>query len=214
MSLLNITGQARGFTLIELLVAVMLFVVLSVMAYGGLNVVLQGQQRYEENADNLAALQTAFLLMKRDIEQAVDRPVRDNYGDQQPAVKSDGQQLEMTRTGLRNPAALERSHIQRVGYQLDDHKLYRFAWPVIDRAQDSEPYKSLVLDHVNELEIRFLDQQDEWQAQWPKQAVSNDVTEAMPRAFEVTIDVSEWGRVTRLFMVPASPPQERSNEKA
>ena len=137
----------RGFTLLEMLVALAIFGLLAVMSYGGLASVLEQQFRTEAEAERLAALQKAYLIMQRDIEQVVARPVRDGFGDEQPPLAGD-QALEFTRGGWSNPLGRPRSNLQRVAYAWDDRQLRRYVWQVLDRAQDSQPLGQLLLENV------------------------------------------------------------------
>jgi general secretion pathway protein J len=197
----------HGFTLIELLVALVIFVLLAVMAYGGLNRVLDARDSFERHNDRLSALQMAFMLMGRDIEQTVDRPIRDAFGDPRPALLgNDGEGLELTRDGWRNPGGFMRSKLQRIGWRLDDGRLYRLTWAVLDRAPDSEPARPVLLDHVTALTFRFLDRQGEWQDQWPPAIAEAGQTD-LPRAVEVTLELEDWGEVRRLFRVLMDRPE-------
>ena len=112
----------RGFTLIELLVALLVFAVMSVLAYGGLRSVLDASAGAGAHADRLASLQRTFMALARDVEQLADREIRDEYGDRQPALRvgADERLLELTRAGWRNPAGQTRSTLQRVAYRLDE----------------------------------------------------------------------------------------------
>lgn len=200
-----------GFTLIEVLVAITIFVVMAAMAYGGLRVVLDARDSYERNNDRLADVQTFFLIMQRDIEQTVDRPIRDGFGDRQPSLTGDRNGLELTHAGLRNPAGFARSHLQRVAYVLEADTLVRLVWPVIDRAQDSEPVRSYVLEGVETVELRFLDAKHNWQTKWPADKLGDEQPAALPRAVEVSIDYRDWGRLTRLFALPLSINNDKNN---
>ena len=196
----------RGFTLLELLVALLLFAVLAVMAYGGLQVVLDASDRTEQQAARLAELQTCFAILGRDIEQIINRDIRNNYGEVKGALLGDGFTLEFTRTGWRNPGGFTRSHLQRVAYVVDEGRLVRQRWQVLDRAQNSTPVDNNLLDNVNALEVRFLDQQQNWQSQWPPQTIGTNAVSGLPRAVEVVVDVEGWGRIRRLFSVVAGFP--------
>jgi general secretion pathway protein J len=70
-----------GFTLLELLVALAIFAVLATMAYAALNSVLTARKQVEAKSARLSALQTALMIMERDVEQAVPRGIRDEFGD-------------------------------------------------------------------------------------------------------------------------------------
>lgn len=208
---MNPRRSERGFTLIELLVALAVFAILSVMAYGGLRSVLETRDRTDVEAARLAEVQTAMLLMGRDIRQLVRRPVRDIYGDlQQPlaAVHNGEPRLELTRGGYRNPMEPTRSSLQRVGYALDEGVVYRVFWPVLDRGMDTEPERMRLLGEVEEIGLRFLDGTGRWHDAWPP--VDQGVGPAgLPLAVEFILDLEDWGRVTRLFALPGEtlPPQ-------
>lgn len=197
---MNPSHRTRGFTLIELLVALLIFAIFAAIAYGGLDQVLTAKARTARAAERLAGLQTAYTWIARDIEQAVDRPIRDPYGDPAEALIGGGDSLEFTRAGWRNPAGLRRSNLQRVAYTLDDGQLRRQYWRVLDRAPDSEARESVLLEGVQEMELRFLDEQGQWQPAWPVTNAAGDVV-PMPRAVELSLEIEDWGRITRLFPV-------------
>ncbi len=192
-------ARAAGFTLIELVVALAIFALLSIMAYGSLRVVLDARENTEEQAERLAALQLAFTVIGRDLEQAVNRPVRDEFGDRTAAMAGTGAQIEFTRAGWRNPAGLRRSELQRISYILDGDTLRRLSWPVLDRVQSSAPFDTVLLEGVQEIEIRFLDSQDQWLSFWPAPEAGTPAASALPRAVEISVDTEHWGRITRLF---------------
>ena len=198
--------QAAGFTLLELLVALSIFGLLAAMAYGGLNSVMTARQGTEQHADRLTRLQMSFLWLGRDIEQAIDRSIRDEYGEAQAAIQSveyGRYQLELTRAGWNNPAGRVRSNLQRVAYGVKDGELIRSYWPVLDRAQDSQPFESVLLDGVQRLELRFLDATNQWHDVWPDTVNIGQPTSGQPIAVEVTLETEAEGRMTRLFRVPS-----------
>jgi general secretion pathway protein J len=193
-----------GFTLLELLVALSIFALLAAMAYGGLNTVLRERQLTEQQAVRLAQLQRTFLWLSRDLEQAINRPIRDEYGDRQPAllgVEFGRYRLELTRGGWRNPAGRARSGLQRVAYGLRDGELVRVYWNVLDRAQDSEPFETALLDGIDKLELRFLDDKQQWRDTWPVTTTGSQSVNSILIAVEVTLETETEGRIMRLFQV-------------
>ena len=194
----------EGFTLLELLVALTIFSLIAVMAYGGLQTVLNEQTRTEANAESLEALQKTYLVMQRDIEQAVPRPIRDEFGDEQgPLVGTT--LFQLTRGGWNNPVDQPRSTLQRVGYALEERQLIRYAWMVLDRAQDSEPVRQPLVDDIESMTVRYLDANGNWQDQWPPlQTGQNAVTVApgFPLAMEMTLEHTRFGTLVWLFQLP------------
>lgn len=198
-----------GFTLLELLIALAVFSVVSVMAYSGLNSVLNTEHDTRRQAEQFKRLQMGFVLLGRDVRQALNRPVRDEFGQPQPALAFQlnrlGQtSLELTHSGQRNPGDLPRSHLQRVAYLVDDEQqLVRQVWSVLDRADDSEPYQQVLLEGVQRLEIRFLDRAREWQSNWPPQAAADNTANLseLPLALDIRLVSQRWGELRRLYRV-------------
>jgi len=202
-----------GFTLLELLIAITIFSIIVSFVYAGLNAVLDSKQRTDKHLAWLAQLQLGMNLMQRDIEESVERPIRNEYGDSQAAMTSDGFSgllLELTRGGYANPMKLPRSDLQRVGYQLEEEKLYRLTWPTLDRAQNSEPRRQLLFDGVKEFDLVFFDQAMERHTRWPPQATAgkDKVTTPLPKGIEATLELDKWGKLRRLFSVSEAIPVE------
>ncbi len=192
-------ASIAGFTLMELLVALAIFAIMSMMAYGGLSSMLNAREQTGEAADRLTQLQKGFMRLQQDIEQIVARGVRDKFGDSLP-VLTGGQLplLELTRGGRSNPAGLSRSALQRVSYRLEDGRLLRISWPVLDRVQETSPYESLLMEGITDMELRFLD--EEWVGSWPPPGEAGKVP-LLPRAVEVRLVLNDWGEINRLFRV-------------
>jgi len=195
----------RGFTLLELVVAMSIFAVLAIMAYGGLDQVLRARDVSERVMNRVTELQMAWSLIERDLEQAMPRPIRDGFGDPQPALIGGGDTLvELTRGGWPNPLRRPRGTMQRVAYALDGDTLQRWSWNVLDRAQDSEARKTDLIEKVESAELRFRDQDGEWGAQWPPSTTTTSAQVAvplLPSAIEMALEIEGIGRITRLFLV-------------
>ena len=193
-----------GFTLLEMLVALAIFALLAVMSYSGLSSVMNQQVVTEEHAQRLGDLQKTYMLMQRDLEQVLLRPVRDEFGDVQPALAG-SDVLQLTRGGWSNPLNRPRSSLQRVGYAWEDRQLVRYVWQVLDRAQDSEPLRQLLLDDIDSMEIRYLSPGAEWQSQWPEPVFNtspDDPSPGLPLAVEVTLEHEHFGPLVWLFRMP------------
>ncbi len=195
-----------GFTLLELLVAVGVFAILGVLAYGGLNAVLATQAHSKQEADRLKALQLCMRHFQRDIEQFVSRPVRDKFGDKRPAlIIGEKPLMELTHAGWRNPAGLVRSQLQRVSYNLDDEgTLMRMTWPLLDGTDIEELLQTPLLNEVEEVVIRALDEDGEWQKEWPplNESQTDQSNTPSPVALEITLTANPWGELRRLIALP------------
>lgn len=188
--------KQSGFTLLELLVAMVIFSLMSIMAYGGLANVITGNEIIAEQEQRLKELQRTMMFLERDLRQIVPRPRSTGYNQFAKAfdygLDSDGL-LEFTRAGNPNPIAQARSSLQRVRYDLEDKVLIRKSWALVDHI-DLEPTSMKLLKDVVSLELRLLDKNKEWQDNWklPKE---------VPEAIEITIDHTHWGKIKRLIPV-------------
>lgn len=193
-------NKQQGFTLIELLVATAVFAILGMLAYSGLNTVLETRGHVTEEANKLKALQLSMSFMQRDIEQIVNRPVRDRYGDEHEALKLGEQPLiSLTHAGWRNPAGLTRSQLQRVAYDIEDGKLVRDAWLQLDGIDVENFVQTRLLDEVEEIEIRVLDDSEEWHVNWPPSDSPAGEETALPLAVEIQLTIEPWGTIRRVI---------------
>lgn len=195
------SAQSRGFTLIELLIAMVIFATLSLMAYGGLNTIMAADEQVRLHSTRLKQLQRSWMMIGEDLTQLVGRSVRDSFGDSQPPLVASEMgdiQMELTRGGWSNPAGVKRSELQRVGYGVVDSELIRYSWRVIDRAQDSEPQKHRLLDGVEGIRLRFLDQKQQWHSSWPPLGTD---AESLPIGVEMVMELEQEGEIRRLFRI-------------
>lgn len=198
----GVPRKQAAFTLIELLVSLSLFAVLSVIAYSTLQSVMEARQRSEAQAERLMTLQTLFTIMERDFEQVIQREIRDIFGDHQAALTGTGEAVDFSRTGRRNPAGFARSNLLRVTYLLEDGRLLRRTWGVLDRAQDSQYQEAVLAENIETIEIRYLDENFNWKNQWPIPDPARTALPGLPRAIEFSVENEEVVRITRLFRIP------------
>lgn len=189
-------------TLLELLVALAVFAVLSAMAYGGLESVLRADRAVQGQAQQLAALQRTLSMITRDLTEIAPRTIRGAYGDEQPVLDATRPgYLEWTRAGWVNPAERSRSDLQRVAYGLEGGSLMRSFWSVLDRAQDSQPRRTALMDGVTGFEYRLLDPARQWRENWPRSRDAQALA-ALPLAIEIRLITERWGTVRRLTPLP------------
>ena len=186
-----------GFTLLELMVAMVIFSFMSIMAYSALANVFKSNEVITEQETKLKRLQRSMMFIERDLRQLVLRPRSSGYG-QPPSpaldsgLDSEGV-IEFTRAGNSNPMGLLRSSLQRIRYTVEEEKLSRLSWNFVDHI-DAEPIKMLLLENVDSLAFKFLDNKNNWQENWAS------LTEN-PKAIELILEHKNWGKIVRLFSI-------------
>lgn len=197
---------ASGFTLLEVLVAIAIFTIVGALAMGGYLELSDQSTSVEERMTRVRAVQLAVARITQDFAELEPRPVREPLGDGvQPALQADGRSLDLvtlTRSGWSNSAGLQRSTLQRVTYRLEDGRLFRDQWPVLDRTLANEPVTTELLDEVTEVRLRFMDNRRTWRDQWPGAGnAAGAGARARPLAVEITLNLADWGEIVRLIEV-------------
>lgn len=190
-----------GFTLLELLVALSVFAIMAVLAYAGLQAVLRTREHTDAVARRLNDLQTAFMFLQSDIEQATGRSVRDLLGDPIPAMQGGAGSepfLQLTRAVSNDYPGFESVGLQRVDYALIEGRLVRRTWAVLDRAQGSRPLSAILLTKVRSVALQFLG--TGWIDYWPPAAAGGSLS-LLPRAVQVRLNLDDGTYIRRLFPV-------------
>lgn len=201
---------ATGFSLVELLVALVVFAALAAAAYGGLASIARVRSALATQQDRFAAVTRSVSELERDLRQAVSRSVRDNEGAVQPALIGGSDSVELSRLGFANPLAEPRSNLQRVVYALDDNKLQRGRYAVLDRAPNSAPATTTLLTHISDFHLRYFGCDGIWRDAWPPSepacASGLATTDMLPRAVEFRLVLPDLGEIRRIVELPSSLP--------
>jgi general secretion pathway protein J len=213
-----------GFTLIEILVALLILAIIATLSITGLQAIIISDKRQIEITDQLAELQFAYVLIQRDISQAINRPILDGSYESRPGLLGTsglGERfmsdipvtgeilLEFTRAGVPNPQQLtERSTLQRVAYTYDGKKLLRYEWPVLDRLKNSSvSFRTLLLE-IDNVQLTYFNKQGGRQSIWmtetsqvPEWLINHSAMPELPSAIEWLFVHPRYGEIMWLFKV-------------
>lgn len=195
--------RERGFTLMEILIALFIFTLISMIMVTSLHSVISAQSGTEATAERVRKLQTALLIMSRDIEQTINRPIMNTVGKEEAAFVGTARDMFFTHAGLANPSsALMQSSLQRTHYTWHDDALWRGAWRALDQAPQSQEHARQLLDHVTEARFQYLDHAGHFHEAWP---VEDKKAEKLPLAVRVEFTISQWGKISQLYVIAAEP---------
>jgi general secretion pathway protein J len=195
-----------GFTLIEVLVAMAIFGVLTMLAYLSVAQTLASAEMLTERMDRLQAIQRTMRYLGNDLTTASPRPVRSELGDSYlPAVmisSSNEFALAVTHGGWSNPAGLPRSTQQRSVYLLEDGKLFRIYFVVLDATYSNNAITTEILDGVERLEFILIQDNGQPTDQWPPPGTQGASAERLrPRAVEIILTLEDEGEIRRIIEV-------------
>lgn len=198
-----------GFTLLEMLIAMVVFAIMSLVAYQGLRAVLDADHITRIQAQKLADLQVTLSVLERDLAQLVDIESRDEFGDRLPPLRlrpgGDEILLELVRAGAGGDHRL-----RRTAWEITERGLERRMWDGVDvvdpDSMRTRPFAELVgEDETLGIETGFLfvvrtPSGLERLKSWPP-ADADEESSALPMAVEVVIDLPGLGVIRRLLAV-------------
>ena len=208
-----------GFTLIEVLIALAITAFVAAVAYSSLSTALLAVESTRATAQRTYEMNRAWMIISRDLRQFVARPVRDEFGQVEPAMAGGAAArfaLSFTRGGWHNPNGLPRSNLQRVNYRVEDGALWRDTYPVLDRAPDTQAQQVRLLEGVEVLELVFLGDLAAaeregrgltidtrgWQASWVADTSAPDIVLPPPVAVEIRLELEDIGELRRIYALP------------
>jgi general secretion pathway protein J len=216
---MNRSASNGGFTLVEVLIALAITAFVSAIAYTSFSTVLSGVESSQVQAERVYQLNRAWMMISRDLEQFVARPVRDEFGELEPALQGGIAArfpLSLTRGGWHNPVGHARSELQRVNYRVEEETLWRDSYPVLDRAGETKTQAVALLEGVHELRVLFLGgpgsvdtvgssselDSRSWPENWVLDTSQPGAVLNPPLAVELTLQLSDWGEMRRIYALP------------
>lgn len=194
---------SRGFTFIEMLLASAIFALIGLASVAVLDSVTRSDAASQVAMQRLQRLQQAMMLLDRDLWQITARhirvsgeaPVKVIMAGSQNWLESDDDGLSFSHAGWTNPGMiLPRSEVQLVGYRLKENKLERMFYLYPDAVTGTEPQVQVLLEDVESLKVRYLDNEGIWQDSW------NQST--LPKAVKIQLTQQTLGELERIFAMP------------
>ncbi len=193
--------RENGFTLIEMMVALFIFAMLAAAGVSLLTFSVRAQAAAAQRLDSVANDQRMASLLASDLAQALPRISRDTTGANQPAFSGTNgvgvaPVLRYVRGGWSNPTGTERASIQRVEIALDQGRLERRTYPMVDGSVPGTPM--VLAERVESVQLRYRDK-GVWTPAW-----DNPAPASLPRAVELIVKRERQPALMMAFLVGAT----------
>ena len=193
--------EQNGFTLIEMMVALLIFGMLAAAGVSLLTFSVRAQAAAAQRLDAVANDQRMASLLASDLAQALPRITRDVIGANQPAFSGTNgvgalPMLRYVRGGWTNPEGNPRASIQRVEIALDQGRLERRTYAMVDGATAGSAM--VLADNVENVRLRYRDK-GVWAASW-----QNPAPASMPKAVELIVKRQGQPALMMAFLVGAN----------
>ena len=157
----------KGFTLIEILISLVILSVILLVTSNILESSLETERNLSNRLEESSSLNLSSIIVKRDIRQIINVPLRDYYGEfLQATIIGDDVQKKISFNSKVNSLSNDSSPIKRIEYLLEDNSLIRKQY-FSANPYDSEEYIKLnLLKNITNLEISFMHNK-RWHNKWP-----------------------------------------------
>ena len=200
----KINHHAAGFTLLEILVALTVFAILATITSSAMYNAFNTRSKVTAQADRLNTLEMTMALLQPDTQQIVERSIRGNELHVFPPFTGLHDYLEFTRGGEVNPSGQEqRSTLKRIAYLCRNHQLIRRSWEALDTTNRNQYQDKILFDHLNQCQFSYLAHNHQVLTEWREYALKqNQRKESLPTAIQFSMNLSGWGKISLLFIIP------------
>jgi general secretion pathway protein J len=190
-----------GFTLIEMMVALLIFGMIAAAGVSLLTFSVRAQAAASQRLDAVGNDQRMASLLAGDLAQALPRITRDVIGANQPAFTGTNgvgaaPVLRYVRGGWSNPDGQARASIQRVEIALDQGRLERRTYAMIDGATAGPAM--VLADNVENVRLRYRDK-GIWTPAWQSPSPAS-----LPKAVELIVKRKDQPALMMAFLVGAN----------
>ena len=203
------SGQS-GMTLVEMLVALGIFGAVAVASITILSITLNGRAQIEESAKRIGDLETMRSLLKEDLAQMIDRPVRSGVSGALEAgflgaplgQNEAGEKilLRFTRLGHSNPrAAYARSNLLRVTWMASGQGIIRETQYYPDAVAQTPRQRQIFLPGASDISVSFLGDR-----RW-RQQFSSGQNGDWPEAIKLSLTHPYYGALAQDFLLSYRP---------
>ncbi|MGV3740524.1 MAG: type II secretion system minor pseudopilin GspJ [Gammaproteobacteria bacterium] len=196
--------KQRGFTLIEIIIALAVFAIIASFTSYILAQSFNVDKRLKTQRVQQHRIELALILLRRETQQIINRPVRGNEQSLIPAFIAHANTLEFTRNGNVNPNAVaQRSTLKRVAYLCYGKKLIRRTWDLLDSPDRRQFRSQVLLDQVKSCGFTYMDVKHQAHTEWKIVAGDRkDQISPLPTSIICHLNLENLGKVEIVLPLP------------
>ncbi len=181
MLLKVLSTMRKGFTLIEVLVSLVILSMIAIISSNILQSSLETERTVSNRLNDAKNLNFASIIIKRDIRQIINVPLRDYYGNLINGTMI-GNNIENKISFNSNIKSNSQntSPIKRIEYVIEDDAFIRKQYFSANPYNAEDYFETKLIKNVSEMNIEFMYKQ-KWHSQWPINSETQKLIPALLR---------------------------------
>ncbi len=181
MLLKVLSKMRKGFTLIEVLVSLVILSMIAIISSNILQSSLETERTVSNRLNDAKNLNFASIIIKRDIRQIINVPLRDYYGNLINGTMI-GNNIENKISFNSNIKSNSQntSPIKRIEYVIEDDAFIRKQYFSANPYNVEDYFETKLIKNVSEMNIEFMYKQ-KWHSQWPINSETQKLIPALLR---------------------------------
>jgi type II secretion system protein J len=183
----------KGFTLIEVLVSLVILSMIAVISSNILQSSLELERTSSQRLSSARSLNFSSILIRRDIRQIINVPLKDFYGNPMSAtlIGNNEDKRIMFNTKIKS-ISNNSSPIKRVEYVLEDNKFIRRQFFSTNPYDADEFIATFLIEDISQMDIEFMFQR-QWYQQWPISPITErQIPTLIKFKFKKNQEAYEW----------------------
>ena len=183
----------KGFTLIEVLVSLVILSMIAVISSNILQSSLELERTSSQRLSSARSLNFSSILIRRDIRQIINVPLKDFYGNPMSAtlIGNNEDKRIMFNTKIKS-ISNNSSPIKRVEYVLEDNKFIRRQFFSTNPYDADEFIDTFLIEDISQMDIEFMIQR-QWYQQWPIRPITErQIPTLIKFKFKKNQEAYEW----------------------
>lgn len=183
----------KGFTLIEVLVSLVILSMIAVISSNILQSSLELERTSSQRLSSASNLNFSSILIRRDIRQIINVPLKDFYGNPMSAtlIGNNEDKRIMFNTKIKS-ISNNSSPIKRVEYILEDNKFIRRQFFSTNPYDADEFIATFLIEDISQMDIEFMFQR-QWYQQWPISPITErQIPTLIKFKFKKNQEAYEW----------------------